>query len=76
MQGVLDVQRDHAQLIAQCMQLLAPAGLLVFSTNAQRFQLDPNLAAQFVISDISRRSLPPDFARNSRIHQCFEIRSR
>jgi 23S rRNA (guanine2445-N2)-methyltransferase / 23S rRNA (guanine2069-N7)-methyltransferase len=76
MQGVLDVQRDHAQLIAQCMQLLAPAGLLVFSTNAQRFQLDPNLAVQFVISDISRRSLPPDFARNSRIHQCFEIRSR
>ena len=41
MQGVLDVQRDHVELIAQCMRLLAAGGRLVFSTNAQRFRLDP-----------------------------------
>jgi 23S rRNA (guanine2445-N2)-methyltransferase / 23S rRNA (guanine2069-N7)-methyltransferase len=76
MEGVLDIQRDHPLLIRQCTQLLAPGGLLVFSTNAQRFSLDPSLAAEFAVEDISRPSLPPDFLRNTRIHQCFEIRTR
>ena len=40
MEGVLDVARDHAALIDDCVRLLAPGGLLVFSTNAQRFRLD------------------------------------
>ena len=74
MSGVLDVQRDHAQLIAQAMALLVPDGLLVFSTNAQKFTLGPALRQQFQVADISRATLPLDFARNPRIHCCFEIR--
>ncbi len=38
MQGVLDIERDHAALIDACVRILAPDGLLVFSTNAQRFR--------------------------------------
>src|SRR5262249_39225864 len=34
MEGVLDVERDHVALIDSCAKLLAPGGLLVFSTNA------------------------------------------
>jgi 23S rRNA (guanine2445-N2)-methyltransferase / 23S rRNA (guanine2069-N7)-methyltransferase len=34
MEGVLDVERDHGSLIDGCAKLLAPGGLLVFSTNA------------------------------------------
>ena len=36
---MLDTQRDHAALVDDCMRLLAPGGLLVFSTNAQRLKI-------------------------------------
>jgi 23S rRNA (guanine2445-N2)-methyltransferase / 23S rRNA (guanine2069-N7)-methyltransferase len=76
MQGVLDVQRDHPEMIAQCMRLLAPGGRLVFSTNAQRFRIDPQIALRWQVADISARTLPFDFARNPRIHRCYEIQAR
>ncbi len=74
MQGILDVQRDHTALIEDCLKLLAPDGLLVFSTNAQRFALDEGIRRQYQVIDQSRSSIPPDFSRNTRIHQCFDIR--
>jgi 23S rRNA (guanine2445-N2)-methyltransferase / 23S rRNA (guanine2069-N7)-methyltransferase len=74
MEGVLDVERDHASLIDACGLLLAPGGLIVFSTNAQRFRLDETLSGRFEIRDISAPTLPKDFERNPRIHRCFEIR--
>jgi 23S rRNA (guanine2445-N2)-methyltransferase / 23S rRNA (guanine2069-N7)-methyltransferase len=73
MEDVLDVQRDHAMLIDRCMALLAPGGLLVFSTNAQKFKLDVDVARRYKVTDISRATLPKDFERNPRIHQCFEL---
>jgi 23S rRNA (guanine2445-N2)-methyltransferase / 23S rRNA (guanine2069-N7)-methyltransferase len=76
MQGVLDVQRDHVELIDACMSLLSKNGLLVFSTNAQKFKLDDALANRYGIEDISRKTLSPDFERNPKIHRCFELRLR
>jgi 23S rRNA (guanine2445-N2)-methyltransferase / 23S rRNA (guanine2069-N7)-methyltransferase len=76
MQGVLDVQRDHSELIDGCMRLLAPAGRLVFSTNAQRFRLDETLRERYAVADVSAATLPFDFERNARIHRCYEIRHR
>jgi 23S rRNA (guanine2445-N2)-methyltransferase / 23S rRNA (guanine2069-N7)-methyltransferase len=76
MQGVLDVQRDQAELIDGCMRLLAPAGLLVFSTNAQRFRLDEALKERYALTDVSAATIPFDFERNARIHRCYEIRHR
>jgi 23S rRNA (guanine2445-N2)-methyltransferase / 23S rRNA (guanine2069-N7)-methyltransferase len=74
MEGVLDLQRDHHELIEACMRLLAADGLLVFSTNAQRFKLEPTLAQRFAVRDVTRASVPFDFERNPRIHSCFELR--
>jgi 23S rRNA (guanine2445-N2)-methyltransferase / 23S rRNA (guanine2069-N7)-methyltransferase len=76
MADIHDVQRDHADLIHRCMALLAPGGLLLFSTNAQRFKLEEGLRERFSIDDVSRATLPRDFQRNAKIHQCFEIRAR
>jgi 23S rRNA (guanine2445-N2)-methyltransferase / 23S rRNA (guanine2069-N7)-methyltransferase len=45
----------------------------VFSTNAQRFRLDAALSERYVLHDVSAATLPPDFARNPRIHRCYEI---
>ena len=74
MEGVFDVQRDHAALIEGCMRLLAPQGMLIFSTNAQRFELDPSIAARYSVKDLSRETVPPDFVRNTHIHRCFALR--
>jgi 23S rRNA (guanine2445-N2)-methyltransferase / 23S rRNA (guanine2069-N7)-methyltransferase len=73
MEGVLDIQRDHSELIEACLKLLSPDGLLLFSTNAQRFRLDESLRARYRVKDISAATLPEDFARNPKIHQAFEL---
>jgi 23S rRNA (guanine2445-N2)-methyltransferase / 23S rRNA (guanine2069-N7)-methyltransferase len=75
MAGVLDIERDHGELIAASARLLTSAGLVVFSTNAQRFHLDATLAQRFAVTDISGATLPKDFERNPRIHRCYEVRA-
>jgi len=74
MQGVLDVSRDHSTLIELCTRLLDGDGLLVFSTNAQRFKLDESISERHAVTDISRATIALDYERNPRIHRCFEIR--
>jgi 23S rRNA (guanine2445-N2)-methyltransferase / 23S rRNA (guanine2069-N7)-methyltransferase len=74
MEGVLDIERDHPELIDACARLLAPEGLLIFSTNAQRFRLQQTLGERYHIRDVSAATLPKDFERNPRIHRCFEMR--
>ncbi len=76
MDDILDVQRDHVELIDRCMALLAPGGKLVFSNNAQKFKLDPEVAARYAVKDVSRATLPRDFERNPRIHVCYELTAR
>jgi 23S rRNA (guanine2445-N2)-methyltransferase / 23S rRNA (guanine2069-N7)-methyltransferase len=73
MQGVLDVQRDHVELIGQCMGRLAPGGTLIFSTNAQRFRLAAEVGERWRVEDLSRQTLPFDFQGNPRIHRCYQI---
>ena len=75
MAGVLDIERDHVSLIDASVRLLAPGGLIVFSTNAQRFRLDPQLTDRLAVRDVSAATIPKDFERNPRIHRCFEIRA-
>ncbi len=76
MDGVFDVQRDHAALIHQTANLLTRQGTLIFSTNRRDFKLDPSVLAQYDIKDISRATLPKDFERNPKIHYCWQIRRR
>jgi 23S rRNA (guanine2445-N2)-methyltransferase / 23S rRNA (guanine2069-N7)-methyltransferase len=76
MAGVLDVGRDHAELIDGCAQLLSEDGLIVFSSNAQRFRLEERLSERYQVRDLSAATVPQDFGRNPKIHSCFEIRLR
>ncbi|HVF35653.1 MAG TPA: bifunctional 23S rRNA (guanine(2069)-N(7))-methyltransferase RlmK/23S rRNA (guanine(2445)-N(2))-methyltransferase RlmL, partial [Candidatus Saccharimonadia bacterium] len=70
-----DVQRDHVRLLELCGERLAPGGLIVFSNNFRRFKLDRAAlgAAGYTVRDTTRASVPFDFARDPRIHQCFEL---
>lgn len=74
MDGVLDIQRDHTGLVRLAMLQLRPGGVLIFSNNYRRFEIDREALAEFDIVDITPKTLDPDFKRNSRIHVCFEIR--
>jgi len=76
MEGVLDVERDHPELIEACARVLAPQGLIVFSTNARRFHLAEALEERYEVANVSGATLPEDFARNPRIHRTYELRLR
>lgn len=74
--NVLDIQRDHVDLLRKAMRHLARDGLLLFSNNYRKFKLDEALVAEFDVREISAETIPPDFARNAKIHQCWEFRHR
>jgi 23S rRNA (guanine2445-N2)-methyltransferase / 23S rRNA (guanine2069-N7)-methyltransferase len=76
MEREFDVQRDHPQLLEMAARLLEPGGVIVFSNNFQKFKLDPAVAEAFEVEDLSRATLPEDFARNPRIHVCFLLKPR
>ena len=73
MQREFDVQRDHVALIRKTLARLAAGGLLLFSTNFRRFRLDAAAFSDLSIADVTRATIPRDFARDQRIHHCFEI---
>lgn len=73
MEGTLDVQRDHPRLINACLNLLAPDGELYFSNNRRGFRLYEDEIAPCAIEEITRQTLPDDFAR-AKAHRCWRIR--
>ncbi|GAA3950803.1 bifunctional 23S rRNA (guanine(2069)-N(7))-methyltransferase RlmK/23S rRNA (guanine(2445)-N(2))-methyltransferase RlmL [Allohahella marinimesophila] len=76
MTGVLDIQRDHEDMIRASMQRLEDGGTLLFSSNLRSFKLSPALKEAFEVTDFTKQSIPEDFARNPRIHSCWLIRTR
>jgi len=76
MADTLDIQRDHPQLVEHAMDCLADDGLLIFSTNRQKFKLDPRLADYYEVEDKTQWSLDPDVSRLPPIHYCWFIRHR
>ncbi len=73
MHTTLDLQRDHKNLIDQSMSLLEKEGVLIFSTNKKGFKLDPHLKTIYTITDVTRATIPEDFKRRPKIHQCWTI---
>lgn len=71
---VFDVQRDHAALLRDALRCLAPEGRILFVCNLRRFRLDPGLTALARVDDVTEASIPPDFARDQRIHRAYWIR--
>ncbi|MBL4819959.1 MAG: bifunctional 23S rRNA (guanine(2069)-N(7))-methyltransferase RlmK/23S rRNA (guanine(2445)-N(2))-methyltransferase RlmL [Gammaproteobacteria bacterium] len=72
--NVLDIQRDHVELIENSMRLLSPGGLLIFSTNRRRFVLELSLPGKYQVEDYTKRSIDRDFQRKSSIHQVWLLR--
>jgi 23S rRNA (guanine2445-N2)-methyltransferase / 23S rRNA (guanine2069-N7)-methyltransferase len=71
-----EVERDHAELLAQVTKVVRPGGVLWFSTNRRRFTLDPDLASRLPrrakIEDLSAATIPLDF-RDPHIHRAYRL---
>ncbi len=61
MDDFLDIQRDHAGMINDCMRSLRPGGILYFSTNSRKFVLDEKSIQASTIKDITKATTPFDF---------------
>ena len=73
MEYTLDVQRDHVALIQSAVKLLDRGGVLLFSNNYRNFKIDSAALTGLTLQDLSRATLPKDFERDPKIHNCWKI---
>lgn len=69
-----EIQRVHKELIGLCLDRLAKGGLLFFSTNDRRFELDASAVRGEPCREVTSETTPPDF--RSAVHRAWEIRKR
>jgi len=75
MDDILDIQRDHPMLIREALRILSPTGVLYFSTNFTKFDLDKGVQESCVVKDITKATTAFDFAgRANRF--CFRIQKK
>jgi 23S rRNA (cytosine1962-C5)-methyltransferase len=72
MEDFLDIQKDHVSLINDCMRILTQNGILFFSTNFTKFQLEIDRINSSNIKDITKQTTPFDFTGKLK-RQCFRI---
>ena len=76
--NILDINRDWSELCKDCLSLLAPNGILYFSTNSRSLKFDAEviqrnkIPGHITITDISEASIPSDF-RNRNIHRLWKF---
>jgi 23S rRNA G2069 N7-methylase RlmK/C1962 C5-methylase RlmI len=70
MNETLDIQRDHRALLASVLLLVAPGGVVYFSTNRRKFTLDEGVLSGADLEEITDQTLPEDF-RARRPHRCW-----
>lgn len=71
-----DVQRDHAELLIGVSRILSKEGVAIFCCNLRNFKPDTATLSKagVELEDISSRTIPEDFSRNSKIHHCYLVR--
>lgn len=72
MEDFLDIQRDHAELINNCLTGLKKDGALYFSTNSRKFVLNKEAINASSIKDITKATTPFDF-ENKLFRLCYYI---
>lgn len=72
MEDFLDIQRDHVELINDCLHSLKQGGVLYFSTNFRRFVLDKEKIMASSVRDITKATTPFDF-EGKLFRRCYYI---
>lgn len=71
-----DVQRDHVELLIGVTRLLTEGGEVIFSCNLRSFKPNLKELARYgvALEDITAQTIPHDFERNPKIHQCYLVK--
>jgi 23S rRNA (cytosine1962-C5)-methyltransferase len=72
MEDFLDIQKDHVELINDCLRSLTKDGILFFSTNYTKFQIETEKLHALEVKDITKQTIPFDFTGRLK-RQCFKI---
>ena len=64
-----DVNKDWKTLLRLCGNVLAPGGVILFSTNSRSLKWEEG-ATSLPSLDITERTISPDY-RNKKIHRCW-----
>lgn len=77
--SMLDINRDWAELVNRCIALLAPNGVVYFSTNSRRLSFNAELiekatgdGCKISAEDVTSATIPEDYA-GTRVHRCWKI---
>lgn len=73
MTQILDIQRDHEELINNAMKLLNHEGVLYFSCNLKTFKLSESVQEKYKVKNITAKTLDEDFKNSTNIHHAFAI---
>lgn len=72
MKDFLDIQRDHAELINKALRAMVVGGVLYFSTNFRRFELEREKIMAASVKDITNATTPFDF-QGKLFRWCYKI---
>ncbi|WPQ62862.1 class I SAM-dependent methyltransferase [Chitinophaga sancti] len=72
MKEFLDIQRDHVSILNKVLHATKPGGVVYFSNNYRKFQLDTEQIQAGTIKDITGQTMPFDFQQKL-IRKCYKI---
>ncbi len=72
MKDFLDIQRDHVELLNDTLAATSKEGLVYFSTNYSKFQMDTEQIKACDIKDITKATTPFDFEGKLK-RACFKL---
>ncbi|WP_343668181.1 class I SAM-dependent methyltransferase [Chitinophaga sp.] len=72
MKEFLDIQRDHVSILNKVLHAIKPGGVVYFSNNYRKFQLDTEQIQASAIKDITGQTMPFDFQQKL-IRKCYKI---
>ena len=72
MKDFLDIQRDHVELLNDVLAATTEAGIIYFSTNFTRFELDAASIKASSIKDITKATTSFDFEGKLK-RWCYKI---
>lgn len=72
MKAILDIQRDHVVLLNDCLKALTSGGVIYFSTNYTKFNLDEKNIHSSFLKDITKATTPFDFSDKLK-RPCFKL---
>ncbi len=73
MKDILDIQRDHVELINDMLYAMTAEGILFFSTNFSKFEMNEAAIQDATLKNITKATTPFDFEGKLQ-RWCYEIK--